>query len=131
MEIAIYFHDGGSFMCDDVGHMEVPKFDVREVQLIFFNGITVRFNDGEKVTAHRIRTHAKADGQVIERYYVVLTTERKLFFFQNGTFVTMPEHGERDAWWRTFAKMPIGAMEEVVDVKPTESMPLFKGRDDV
>lgn len=113
MEIAIYFHDGGSYTVDDIDNLDLKHIRPKEIQLVFFNGLTLRLNEGEKVLDHRRRTHQLGNGEIISRYYCLLTTERKCFFFCDGAFVGMPEGGERDAHWRTFARLPASEIEVI------------------
>ena len=127
MEITIVFDDGGSYCCDNIDVMELQHVRPADIMLVMFNGLTVRFNHDERPKLHRMRTHQLTNGEIIARYYCLLTNERKLFFFHDGTFVSMPEGGEQDAHWRTFVRLPMGEMTDLnksfldEEVKPTKA----------
>src|SRR5258708_3486597 len=106
MSIIIYFDNGASCEFDDIENMMLKTIPPTNITLVMFNGLTVRLNHEERFLDHRMRTHSLADGTVKARYYILLTNQRKVFFFSDGTFVSMPEGGEKDAWWRTFTRLP-------------------------
>jgi hypothetical protein len=110
MKLEMVFQKGSPEIFDGLDTDEWPVRYLAELTSFTFRGMCVHLEEGEIAVAHRLRRHMTVNPSSLTSYYVLFTSRRKFFLFENGTMVVMPEGGETDAWWRTFQPLSQSAL---------------------
>jgi hypothetical protein len=119
MDIEFFLEYGEHFEFEKPSAVDVKMVLASDIARIYVMGTCIYMRLKERGLEHRIRRHAEMGKQPHLEYYVLLTTERKVFAFDDGTVVSMREGGEQDVYWRTFARLPANVLAELSASKPT------------
>lgn len=103
MTFFITYKDGRSYYANDFGRISLNDFGVRDMACLSYGGCMVRFGQGEKTIAHRIRRRLVVGDTQTRDHYCLLTNQRSVYIFPDGKFVVMHDGGQDDVLFRRLA----------------------------
>lgn len=79
-----------SFTFESVEEIEMDRFSPRGLDQIEYAGVIVYMESDEHAIAHRMRKRLRMGETTPEYCYILLTTHRRIMFFQDGHVVSIP-----------------------------------------